>query len=86
MNCPGCSGKGVVRKGTQIYDCKSCGGVFGDCYLGDSYGIVLPRFSADGQVADARAKYFDLTCLGSEGVTRRHGWFDPITKLITQVG
>jgi hypothetical protein len=30
--------------------------------------------------------YYDLTCLGSTGLTRRHGWYNPVTKLITQVG
>jgi hypothetical protein len=85
MKCPGCNGHGKKTERIGIYECKSCRGVFGQCYLGESYAIVLPIFTTD-PTADSRAKYFDFTCLGSKGVTRRHGWFDPQTRLLTQVG
>lgn len=68
-----------------VYQCPHCRAVQGQCYLGDSYSIVKPYF---GDVVDAEQKqvYFDLTCLGSAGVTRRHGWFDPASRFIIQVG
>lgn len=84
--CPGCDGVGRETKGPgQLYTCKGCGGLFGSCYLGDSYTLVSP-FMAREAVPAEQTRYFDLDCLGSEGLTRRHGWYDPRTKLVTQVG
>lgn len=70
---------------TGVYICRKCEAVFGQCYKGDSYGIVLPFMTADKDATE-RQRYYDFTVLGSDGVTRRHGWFDPQTKLITQIG
>ena len=87
MICAACNGG--CRKSSvhpSVYECTRCGGLNSDCiYLGESYGIVKPFFTTD-PTADERAKYFDFTCLGSNGVVRRHGWFDPTTGLLTQVG
>lgn len=88
MACPACNSlKNKTRDdlGVQIYECKECGAIHGTCYLGESYGIVKPYMTADKN-ADERARYFDFITLGSAGVGRRHGWFDPQTRLITQVG
>ena len=68
-----------------VYTCAACGAIFGSCYLGDSYGLVSPYMTASVE-AHERQRYFDFTTLGSKGVGRRHGWFDPETKLMTQVG
>ena len=83
-SCPACGSKlsRSTDQGLQIYECVKCGAIYGNCYLGDSYGIVKPFFGEDGD----RSVYFDLTCLGSEGITRRHGWYNPETLLITQTG
>lgn len=85
--CPACSHKIAHQhnRHTRVYQCGKCTGIFGDLYLGDSYNFVLPRMTND-PAADTRHRYFDFTTLGSEGVSRRHGWFDPETKLITQIG
>ena len=95
---PGCPCCGVSQKhgkdtghdrAGRVVQCKKCEAIYtlegSSIYLGDSYAIVLPRFTTD-TTADTRSIYFDLTVLGSGGVQRRHGWFDPTTKLITQVG
>jgi hypothetical protein len=84
--CPACGHK-VVRPTdlARVFTCAKCDAVFGDCYLGDSYGFVLPFMIATEPHA-GEMRYYDFTCLGSKGVTRRHGWYDPATKLIVQVG
>ena len=90
-SCPACSHtKGFTVQMCRVYECGACHALYGNMYLGDSYTLVGP-FAAGAEVfADPtyleRQRYFDFTCLGSKGVTRRHGWFDPRTKAITQVG
>jgi len=86
MRCPLCDQvKAVKEVGRGIYECLNCGAVYGDCYLGDSYGHVLPYMTAEEPPAD-QLRYFDFTCIGSAGVTRRHGWYDPATRLVVQAG
>ena len=67
-----------------VYQCPKCTAVFGTCYKGESYSIVKPWMSDRTDMNNAQ--YYDLTILGSDGITRRHGWFDPNTRLILQVG
>ena len=84
--CPCCDGK--RRKATDyagVFECSRCGAIYGECWKGDSYALVLPRMTAR-PVPPERCRYYDLTVLGSDGVTRRHGWFDTETRLIVQVG
>lgn len=83
--CPGCSSKRGYRVAPQVHICAGCDGIVGSCYLGDSYLYVLPQMTAAAVPAEA-TRYYDFTTLGSKGVGRRHGWYDPTTKLITQVG
>jgi hypothetical protein len=84
--CRACNNvRGNKEIATQVFRCAKCEAIFGTCYLGDSYSYVLPYF-AKAEVAPEQTRYFDFTTLGSNGVGRRHGWFDPNTKLITQVG
>lgn len=87
MNCPCCSGKrhSLVAGTASVYKCKRCGAIHGSCYLGDSYSLVLPYWD-DADPATREQLYFDLDCLGSKGVERRHGWFNPATRKIIQVG
>lgn len=84
--CPGCgSTRGQEEPGNkQAHACAKCGGLIASLiYLGDSYVLVKP-FMADAPCAEPR--YFDFTCVGSSGVTRRHGWFDPASRLVVQAG
>ena len=71
--------------GIDVYQCGKGGAVFGTCLLGGSYRFVLTYFSKE-DVPLERTRCYDFTALGSEGIDRRHGWFDPETKLIVQVG
>jgi len=84
MRCPACNSN--RRKNTEIfgvYECRKCDAIYGECYLGDSYSLVLPYWHTG---PDGDIRYYDLTCLGSEGVTRRHGWFNTKTRRIVQTG
>lgn len=86
--CPGCDGRLKPEPSLpgSTYTCRRCSGLVStSIYLGDSYTLVLPHW-APPDVPPERTRYFDLTCLGSKGITRRHGWYDPTTRLITQVG
>ena len=85
-HCPACGGR--KRRKTEIpgvYECmrKKCKAIFGKCSLGESYKLVLPYFTTE---EPTETRYFDLYCLSSKGVIRRHGWYDPVTKKIVQLG
>ena len=73
----------------RVRQCRKCKAVYtqegSTIYLGESYTLVGPTFSSD-PAAEDRKVYFDLRCLGSAGLSRRHGWFDPKTGLLVQVG
>lgn len=85
--CPACSHKLGTRMGPQLMRCAACGAIFGTLYKGDSYAIVKPWFhQAPDTVPQDRVRYFDFTILGSDGIGRRHGWYDTLTGLIIQVG
>ena len=84
--CPACSRKnGLKQKEAGIYECPKCGCIFGQCYLGESYKYVLPYWTED-RVPDERIRPYDFLCLGSEGITRRHGFYDTQTRRIVQSG
>jgi len=58
-------------------------------YKGDSYAIRLPWFADDDELKNTppeALRYYDLTLLGSEGIERVHGWFNPASKRIHQTG
>ena len=85
--CPSC---GASRDSRQVvghvtvYVCGRCGSLHGSTYLGESYGLVLPYLTAS---VEGVAEFpFDFTTLGSTGVGRRHGFYQPSTRLVTQVG
>ena len=89
MACPSCNGlrnKPRADLGVQIWECRGCGSIHGTCYLGDSYAIVKDEWAPNDPVVEARAIPYDLITLGNEGMRRRHGWFDPVTRCITQTG
>lgn len=86
--CPACSStssRSHFVPGVRV--CEACSCIFTERAItrGDSFTIVLPSFDEAGcQVEDERP--FDLTVVGSDGVERRHGWFNPATRRLTQVG
>lgn len=86
--CPACDHvDGNKHDAKYVYTCVRCGAIFhnsGTLYLGDSYEYVLPLWDEEFPTGDTR--YFDFTVLSSEGIERRHGWFNPATKKITQTG
>ena len=97
MNCP-CCGKRISLKDMNtpyvgsngreimgVYEHSRCGAVLGTCYKGESYGVYLPYWAPAGTPLENQ-RYFDLTVLGSDGVNRVHGWFDSVTRMITQTG
>lgn len=88
--CPACNHVcGNKEDAKHVFTCKACGALFvndGLLYLGESYSYVIPAWDADGACAPEDQRYFDFTVLSSKGIERRHGWFNPATKRITQVG
>lgn len=85
--CPACSHTKGVEVKPFVYTCGACDAIFADhIYLGGSYEYVLPFMSSEPNVPQERMRYFDFTCVGSKGLTRRHGWYDTATKRIVQVG
>ena len=90
MKCPACNnGRGLKEiEPFLVLKCPKCGAIFsGNCYLylGESYKYVLPFFARE-EVPVEKLRYYDFMCIGSEGIMRRHGWYDPETKLVHQVG
>lgn len=83
--CPACLGRRsrVSEKGPQLRECLRCECLFGTAYLGESYAIVKPQMKAAN---GCREVPFDIETLGSRGIGRRHGFYDPTDGLITQVG
>jgi hypothetical protein len=69
-----------------VYRCPHCEAIQGQCYLGESYGLVKPYLDPDPNVDPLTVRYYDFTTLGSQGIGRRHGWYNPATRLIVQTG
>lgn len=87
VECPACSHtRHEATHLVSVYRCSKCQAVHGSCYLGDSYTIVLPYFHQGPDPDPKDWRYYDLECLGSAGLQRRHGWYLPATKRILQVG
>jgi hypothetical protein len=87
QNCPGCAQdvEGIQTKVAGVVFCPICEAVFGTCYRGESYLFVLPYMdNADASMDNAR--YYDFTTIGSEGLERRHGWYNPANRLVLQFG
>ena len=68
------------RDSSGLHVCDRCGALLGRCYRGDS--PVLMTFGPDGD----ETRYFDLDLLGSDGVSRVHGFFNPATMKVVQFG
>lgn len=87
MKCPACSSVKHEKHGevSGVYVCRSCGAVHGQCYLGESYGLVQPYWH-EGPSSPEQERYYDFETVGSKGLDRRHGWFNVESKRITQTG
>ena len=92
MKCPACNrqrGIKEVKPMAWVYECPRCGAIFNDrphLYLGESYEYVLPYWAKE-DVPVEQLRHYDFTCLASGNkIVRRHGWYDPETKLIHQTG
>ena len=89
LTCPACSCRDiecdVVR--FNVHRCAACEAIFANTItLGDSYSIVQPSWDDNPNLPVGTERYFDFTCLSSKGIVRRHGWYNPTTGKITQVG
>ena len=95
LECPACSSqktKSMSRRGDQeLYECRGCGALFGTFTdLAESYARVhggwcqCPGRATESGMIESR--YFDFSGSDGLGVLRRHGWYDPRCKGITQVG
>lgn len=87
LTCPACSHTRIYLDSVQpgVHQCVACEAIFADMiWLGRSYELVAPRFDPNPNPETER--YFDFTCVSSKGIVRRHGWFNPETRLLTQVG
>ena len=88
--CPACDS--TSSKAHPVADgvvtCAKCGALYTTraIYKGVSTSLVLPIWAATGACAPGDERYFDLMSLGSDGLARRHGWYNPATKRITQTG
>ena len=91
--CPGCGGRpgAEVCGVSTVHKCQGCGGIFGSCTQLEAIHLVFPQFALpeDQPGADERAILFDLDVTDASrenGGGRRHGFFDPLTRRITQTG
>jgi hypothetical protein len=82
MPCPACSRPhSTPTPIIGVEEPRLCG----ECYRGDSYGLVEPRMAA-GNVPPERCRYYDLMVVGPDGLSRRHGRLDTETRPIVQIG
>lgn len=93
ISCPACSGKRLferTRNRVRYQECRRCGAVLSDgMYKCDRSELVLPYWADPNELkatSPEKLRYYDLTLLGSKGIERVHGWFNPESKRIHQVG
>lgn len=91
MACPACNairGQVLHEWLAQVYRCRACECLHGTVYRGDLYGIVNTTRLAgpDEEGVPGSQRPFDFMVLGSDGVRRVHGWYNPTNRLMTQVG
>jgi len=94
--CPACSYRNVTESKASVEDgrytiCEKCEAIYGDYWGFRSTDKMVKREWDDSDVDIMETRYFDFTIMGLiEGevqiIGRRHGWFNPVTKKITQTG
>lgn len=90
QGCPCCSCQEYRSTSFGVPDvvrCAGCGGLYtlAPIYLGQSYRLVKPEWDETDCPA-SEWRYFDFETLGSEGQGRRHGFYNPRNRKLTQVG
>jgi len=89
LGCPGCSGKLIPDGMRGVFDCSGCGGVIAHGITKAlSESLVIPKFHPNpSRGLEARSVYYDIFYVKPDGTNdRRHGWFEPLTRLILQTG
>ena len=87
MNCNACGSetREVQNANEPRHDeCVGCGGKQGTMYKGDVFGLV--KINTMVEQGEADINYFDFTVLGSDGVSRVHGWYRTHTREVLQFG
>ena len=70
----------------SVITCNGCGGVQGTITRGDITQFVHLHRWHTGDERPEDLRFFDFTILGSEGVSRSHGFFHAVTKDVVQFG
>ncbi len=84
--------KVAAKKGATILEAARAAGIYIPSLCSHPDLKPLPKVVPDMACqlciieVDGTVKYFDFTTLGSQGISRRHGWYDTVTRCITQVG
>jgi hypothetical protein len=87
MKCSACSGRLVATDRPTLTRCRKCGGLHGSCLRGDATALVGLGLPMQSNASSPEAlRFFDLTVIGSQGVSRIHGWFDVQTVRVVQYG
>ena len=88
MTCTSCNSTNVTSTTHHaIYTCDACGGLLSTgIYRGDVFSFVHLHRWHTGEERPEDLRYFDFTILGSEGISRSHGWFHAVTKDVVQFG
>jgi Zn-finger nucleic acid-binding protein len=89
--CPGCSGtlRPVVEATVACYRCNRCSGVIAfNLTEYEAFQVVRAGWAPNpNMIRPEDQYYFDITYRTASGKQeRRHGWFDPLTRLILQTG
>jgi len=82
-SCVACSGS-LVGSG-QVRTCSRCGGVHVEA-RSIGFALSVVDFSVLAPQAPEE-RYFDVTYPDANGARQRvHGWYDPTTRKMTQIG
>lgn len=86
--CPACSSwerhPRSQADDMRVFVCRACGCMYGNCQNGASFTLVKSAWSK--RKSRGTEVPFDLMDTDHGVRYRRHGWYDPKTGLITQVG
>jgi len=68
-----------IKGKTFIYNCQSCGAIFGECNLKYSLKIITDDLAMN-EFKPNQVKYFEFACCTGGRIKIRNGFFDPISK------